>query len=318
MKHQYLKEVIFILLFFALINSCKKIHESPPVADFKVNSEKFYTGVKIYFTDLSTNEPNFWLWDFGDGTKSNKSNPSHMYSSTGSFTVTLKVSNEAGIDTLTKSNFISVIYKPCPDITTVTDIDSNEYKTVLIGDQCWMAENLKTTKYNDGVYLTYRFSNKEWYEKETPAYCWYNNNYDKYGEIYGALYNWYAVNTGKLCPAGWRVPTKDEWSILSDFLGGSSEAGSKLKQSGTKYWESPNSEASNITGFTALPGGYRSGYDGLYNNIKSHAYFWTATERPGSIASWRAWYISLSFKSKAIEVNDYSNEYGKSVRCVKD
>ncbi|MBI5010148.1 MAG: fibrobacter succinogenes major paralogous domain-containing protein, partial [Bacteroidia bacterium] len=137
----------------------------------------------------------------------------------------------------------------------VSDIDGNVYQTVTIGTQVWMKENLKTTKLNDGIALPNVIDNAAWAALTTTGYCWYNNDATTYKSTYGALYNWYAVNTGKLCPIGWHVPSDDEWTLLTTFRGGYSVAGGKLKETGTLHWTSPNTGATNETGFTALPGG---------------------------------------------------------------
>lgn len=111
----------------------------------------------------------------------------------------------------------------------LTDIDGNEYHTIEIDTIVWMAENLKTTRYNDGTTIPHVTDPVEWAGLDTPALCFYGNE-DYYNKnIYGGLYNWYAVNSGKLCPSGWHVPTDDEWNALTGFLGGESVAGSKLK-----------------------------------------------------------------------------------------
>jgi len=107
------------------------------------------------------------------------------------------------------------------------------YKTVKIGSQWWFAENLQTTQYNDGTSISNVTDWFAWRTLTTDAYCWYNNDAATYRNLYGALYNWYAVKTGKLCPSGWHVPSNDEWTILSDYLGGGNVAGGKLKETGT-------------------------------------------------------------------------------------
>ena len=135
-----------------------------------------------------------------------------------------------------------------------TDFDGNNYPVGQIGTQIWMVENLKTTRYNDGTDILSITDNTTWENLITPGYCFYNNGVVN-KNTYGALYNWYAVNTGKLAPKGWHVPTNDEYTTLITFLGGESVASSKLKESGTSHWQSPNTEATNQSGFTALPGG---------------------------------------------------------------
>src|SRR5450759_4787246 len=115
---------------------------------------------------------------------------------------------------------------------TVKDIDGNVYKTVTIGKQVWMVENLKTTKYNDGITIPLVIDNTAWTDLITPKYSWFNNDIAN-KEVYGALYNWYTVNTNKLCPKGWHIPTDEEWTTLTTYLGGEGVAGGKLKETGT-------------------------------------------------------------------------------------
>lgn len=198
-----------------------------------------------------------------------------------------------------------------PDLTygELTDIEGNVYKTIEIGTQVWMAENLTTTKFNDGTDIFWATNNTSWTLATNPAYSWYNN----VSVEYGALYNWYAVNTGKLCPAGWHVSTDDDWTILSTYLGGLTVTGSKLKESGTIHWQSPNSSATNSTGFTALPGGYRY-YNGVFNNIKRYGYWWTSTENSTSNGYARDMHYAYSNLDRISS----DKRSGASVRCVKD
>lgn len=137
----------------------------------------------------------------------------------------------------------------------VLDTDGNIYHTVVIGNQVWIVENLKTTRYNDGTSIPLVTGNTEWINLTTPGYCWYDNDITN-KETYGALYNWYAVQTNKICPAGWHVPSDSEWTALTDFLGGESTAGGKLKEAGTMHWDSPNTGATDESGLTLLPGGF--------------------------------------------------------------
>ncbi len=140
--------------------------------------------------------------------------------------------------------------------TALIDADGNEYTFVTIGSQTWMAENLRTTKLNDGTPLTQIEDCTS--DNKSFGFAFYDNNPVVYGETYGGLYNWYAASSGKLCPEGWRVPTKFEWEALVNYLGGALEAGKALKESGTTHWQSPN-EATNQSGFGGLPGGYFGG-----------------------------------------------------------
>jgi|WetSurMetagenome_2_1015567.scaffolds.fasta_scaffold63125_4 uncharacterized protein (TIGR02145 family) len=197
---------------------------------------------------------------------------------------------------------------------TLTDQDGNVYKTVTIGTQTWMAENLRTTMYNDGTSITNVTGVTEWGNLTTGAYCNYNNttNTDTIA-TYGRLYNWYAVNTGKLCPTGWHVPTDAEWTTLTNYLGGEDAAGGKLKETGTKHWLSPNTGATNETGFTALPGGDR-GDDGAFYDIGHYGIWWSATENNTS----DAWLRYMHYYSSNVTRNYYSRKLGFSVRCVRD
>jgi uncharacterized protein (TIGR02145 family) len=192
---------------------------------------------------------------------------------------------------------------------SVTDIDGNTYKTVEIGAQTWMAENLKTTRYNDGTEIPLKLSSLLWEDTTSLSYCYYNND----SIVYGALYNWYTVNANDICPAGWHIPTDDEWTTLSSVLGGENVAGSKLKETGTTHWNSPNEGATNESGFTALAGGYRSA-SGTYNNIKRYGYFWTSTGNTSTDAFCR--YIYYVFNT--LNQSSSNKMSGLSVRCIKD
>lgn len=197
---------------------------------------------------------------------------------------------------------------------TVTDVDGNVYHTVNIGTQTWMLENLRTTHYNDGKHteIPNVTDNAAWGGLTTPAYCWYDNN-EAYKAAYGALYNWYAVNTGTLCPTGWRVPTDEDWTILINNLGGDTTVvGGKLKEAGTAHWISPNTGADNSSGFTALPGGSHYTNGSFYFNGK-YGWFWSATES----SSTEAMHPYMVYNSGSITRIPGSKSLGFSVRCIK-
>jgi uncharacterized protein (TIGR02145 family) len=201
---------------------------------------------------------------------------------------------------------------------SVTDVEGNVYKTVKIGNQWWMAENLKTTRYNDSTHIPLVMDSTTWFNLHTPGYCWYNNNETAYKDTYGALYNWFTVNTGKLAPIGWHIPTDDEWTILINYLGGKDVAGGKMKETGTVHWESPNKDATNESGFTALPGGERGNIswpDSRFEfaGIRYGGNWWTATEKAtaGGICL-------LSYYTPYAGTSDYFKVDGLSVRCVRD
>jgi uncharacterized protein (TIGR02145 family) len=193
------------------------------------------------------------------------------------------------------------------------DIEGNSYRTVTIGKQVWMAENLKTTKFNDGTEIPLIDDNNTWAKLTTPAYSWYFNDQKEYKNIYGALYNWYAVSSEKLCPVGWHVASEEDWNVLIINHDGLSKAGGRLKAQGTANWKIPNTDATNETGFTALPGGYRS-FEGAFNYLGVSGYWWSSTKyNESSIVFW-----NLRYKSGLIFKYNSEKVCGFSVRCIKN
>ena len=197
---------------------------------------------------------------------------------------------------------------------TVTDIDGNVYKTVKIGDQWWMAENLRVTHYSNGDSIPMVTSDSAWASLSTGARCTYDND-ESNANIYGYLYNWYAVNDDRtIAPVGWHVSTDEEWQILVNCLGGSSVAGGKLKETGTAHWGSPNTGAANESGFSALPGGMRLCSDGIFYFLSNCASFWSST---GYLSDY-AWGHGLYWNNSGVNRGNDYKETGMSVRCVKD
>jgi uncharacterized protein (TIGR02145 family) len=195
---------------------------------------------------------------------------------------------------------------------TIKDIDGNVYTSVTIGTQIWMVENLKTTKNNDGSSIPNVSDALAWTTLTTPAYCWYNNDASTYKATYGALYNWYTVNLGKLCPTGWHVPTDSEWTILTTYLGGESIAGGKIKEIGTTHWETPNTGATNECGFTALPGGLLTDAGRFFMN-GYYSGWWSSTENGNN-----AWERAVYTQENYVERSSVSKVIGFSVRCLKN
>lgn len=191
-----------------------------------------------------------------------------------------------------------------------TDGDNNNYPVVEIGTQIWMAENLKTTKYNDGNIIPLVADNTSWNILITPGVCWINND-PAYKDTYGALYNWYTVATGKLCPQGWRVSSNSDWSTLIAYLGGNSSSGGKLKEAGTVHWFSPNIGASNETGFTALPGAFRSD-GGVFGPLGYSGYWWSSSGQ----STGKAYYYIMKKNYSWAGSEYYYKCDGYSVRCV--
>ncbi|PKK82178.1 MAG: hypothetical protein CVT49_15080 [candidate division Zixibacteria bacterium HGW-Zixibacteria-1] len=223
--------------------------------------------------------------------------------------------NSGAVNILDVTYLISYLYKsgPAPDCGTVTDIDGNVYQTIKIGDQVWMAENLKVTHYRNGDSIPNVTNNNTWAYLNTGAYCEYSNNIANVA-VYGRLYNWYAVADDRnLAPADWHVASKAEWQTLIDYLGGDDVAGGKLKEAGTTHWVSPNTGATNESGFTALPGGYRNPL-GSFTYLGSHALFWTSSPYNTTAALGR----SMNNLDSAIYQTYFNNPLGRSVRCIKD
>jgi uncharacterized protein (TIGR02145 family) len=200
-----------------------------------------------------------------------------------------------------------------PTPGTIKDIDGNIYHTVTIGTQIWMVENLRTTRNNDGTSIPLVTDSTLWSNLSTPGYCWYNNDALTYKNNYGALYNWYEVNTGKLAPKGWHVPTDDEWTILANYLGGDSIAAGKMKETGSSHWFSPNFNATNESGFTAIPGGYHDIIGG-YGGMHGQANFWSTTESIYGVA----WCRGIVYYKTNLERGLTEKGDGLSVRCLKD
>ncbi len=216
----------------------------------------------------------------------------------------------------------------CPNPTSgfgpnIADEDGNSYKTVYIGSQKWMAENLRTTKYNDGTMIPLVIDPTKWAENfnkmsTLPMMSWYNNDKDNsIATKYGALYNWYAItplyNEDKnVCPTHWHLPSDDEWTVLLDFIAGD---GGKLKKEGITEWLSPNSFATNTSGFSALPAGFRD-EAGNYVQISTNGKWWSSLQH--EIFKSNAWYRDLNNGNGALFRGFYDKSAGLSVRCVED
>lgn len=194
----------------------------------------------------------------------------------------------------------------------IFDIEGNEYYTVTIGEQIWMAENLKTTTLNDGTVIPNITDNSEWSALNTPAYCWNENDKETFKDEFGALYNWYTVNTQKVCPEGWRLPTDEDFNQLL----GDDYNGTILREQGFKYWSEPWSNTSysntNKTGFTALPSGTRwnNGSFDSYFEERCNCYIWGYTSENSSFE------LQIT-PVQASVVENISKTQGNSIRCIK-
>jgi uncharacterized protein (TIGR02145 family) len=216
---------------------------------------------------------------------------------------------------------------------TISDNDGNSYQTIGIGSQVWMAENLKTTKFNDGVAIQNVTSDAAWAALTTPAYCIFNNDALNYKPTYGVLYNWHTIDAAangnrNVCPAGWHVPSDEEWTTLKNYLGesvsgvwsfttlstGSNIAGKMLKEAGTLHWLAPNT-GTNDTGFKALPGGSRNP-TGFFNYIGTNGYWWSSTKQ--NWGNMDAYFNSIYNDNSVMSVDPGNRSYGFSVRCIKN
>ena len=287
-----------------------------PIADFTATPDIGTRPLSVSFTDQSANNPGSWHWDFGDGGNSTEQNPAHTYIQVGTYTVQLTVTNNAGSEIEEKISFIHVT----DSSGQLTDIDGNVYKTVEIGLQEWMAENLKVTHYRNGDDIPIVYDFGEWGDLSTGAYCWFQNDIS-WKDLYGALYNWYAVvDSRELCPAGWHIPSKYEWTTLTNFLGGADIAGVKMKSTRMEpdahpRWDSNNSpSATNSSGFSGLPGGYRTD-EWYFAYLGAVGAFWSCSEYT---PDYNAWISSLNLDYSSVGSHIYDNEYGFSVRCLRD
>lgn len=214
------------------------------------------------------------------------------------------------------------------DAMPIMDIDGNTYKVIMSEEGVWMAENLKTTRFNDGKAIPQNKNKvawEAWSSVKSPMYGWHSSD-PKYRETYGAMYNWHAVGTGKLCPKGWHVPTEKEWNDLMDYAGSSQKSGdnpSKLKESGTTHWKSPNKGAANAIHFNALPAGEVS-YFNTDEEPGTMTTWWTSSEDLNDVSSEpktspaNALIIGLSYDFQSKTVGTYQKESALPVRCKMD
>jgi uncharacterized protein (TIGR02145 family) len=196
--------------------------------------------------------------------------------------------------------------------TACIDNNGNTYKTVTIGNQVWMAENLRTTKYNDGTAIPNVTSAAAWGTLTTGAYCWYNNDAATYQATHGAWYNWYTVLTGKICPTGWHLPSESEWNILTNSLGGESLAGEMLKTStGWNNRDGKIGNGSNSSGFSGLPSGYRLD-NGTFFGMGDGGDWWSTTIDNSN----QALFFHLSYWDGQAFKFYYPKSFGFSIRCL--
>ena len=285
------------------------------------NSQTQQFTCTAHFSDGSTQDvTNQAIWSIFPGT-AGSINSGGLFTahSTNTGTETVTATYQGQIDHTT----VTVLTNG-PETGTVTDIDGNVYQTVKIGDQWWMAENLKVTHYRNGDPIPNVTDDSTWEGLTTGAFGNYDNDAN-IAETYGSLYNGYAVDDSRnIAPEGWHVPSDDEWKELEMYLGmNQSEAyntgwrgtdeGGKLKEAGIVHWFSPNFGATNESGFSALPGGYRRSTGG-YSKIGGYAYFRSSTE----LNNGNTWYRHLDYERSKVYRSNHDDQAGFSVRCVRD
>lgn len=316
----YLYAVVSAL--FLLIGSCKKDDENKAtlavltttdISDLTLNSARFGGNITSDGGSMIIARGVCWSFDITPTIVDNKTIDS---TGIGSFTRVITglktnttyymrayATNSLGTEYGNVLSFILWLNMPGP---MATDIDGNSYNSVKIGNQIWMTENLKVTRYSTGNSIPNVVDDTTWVHLTTGAY--FDNT------TYGKLYNWYTVvDSSNLCPSGWHVPTDGEWTSLTNYLGGEDVAGSRLKETGTNHWKTPNIGATNESGFTALPGGSRLASDLFFHD--GHGGAWWSTTKYNSD---RAWYRSLFYSDFIVSRKYNSLKSGFSVRCVKD
>ena len=331
-----------LLLILVILLSCEK-NQPPtctivaPADDTEIEiGETVIISVIPDDSDGSITEVRFYINDIGLGSASSYPykypwNTSDVEMGSHTIGATVKDNNGASA-----TDEIVVLIIEERIIGPVTDVNGNVYQTVKIGTQWWMAENLKTTHYADGTAIPLVESSSAWNELSVSdkAYCW-NYNSNKNMDIYGGLYTWAAAMNGAasshsfpsgvqgVCPDGWHLPSDYEWQKLEMFLGMSlaeaekkgwrgTDEGGKLKEVGTVHWTSPNKGATNASGFTARPGGYR-GSHGSFNDVGYSGSWWSSTDN-----SMSAWYRAVDNYSSDVYRIGYNKNFAFSVRCVRD
>jgi uncharacterized protein (TIGR02145 family) len=304
-----------------------------PVPDFTASRTTIMVGESVQFTDHSSNTPTGWFWEFGDGGTSTEQNPSHVYSAVGLYPVSLTASNSYGENKIIKDGLITVIEKTV-ETGIYTDIrDGHEYKWVKIGGQIWMAENLAYLPFVSPL-SAFSFTERYYYVYDYEGTI-INDAEDTYNyRTYGVLYNWPAAMSGftsstvnpsnvqGICSDGWHLPSLAEWNELIDYLGGDSQAIGAMKEAGIEHWSSSNTGVTNISGFTALPGGgawYIESTDSNYltfRGLNNQGFWWTTNEDDANLD--KAFILIMGYDAATVNKAGDFKSAGNSVRCVKD
>lgn len=310
---------VIVGLILILVNSCKK-NEVPVVTTTIVSNIKATTAISGgNITDEGSSKVTArgvcWNTNTPPAIADNKTNDGVGAGSFISSITGLNANVEYFVSAYAINN-AGVGYGPVLSFKTyaIADIDGNIYDSVIIGNQCWMVENLKVTKYRNGDLIgTTTPDTLDISGKATPKYQWAYDGNESSVAIYGRLYTWYVVTDSRtVCPTGWHVPTDAEWTTLSTYLGGESVAGGKLKETGTTHWLAPNTGATNESGFTAFPGGLR--YDLGFASGGYCGQWWSSTEDFLT----QSWARMIDYSDREVGRSSWIKRYGLSVRCLKD
>ena len=314
---------LLILLFFSifLLQSCKKEKAAPPVITTtevtEISNITAVSGGNITYDGGESVTVRGVCWSTSHN-PTISDNKTENGSGTGVFTSS--VSGLTGMTTYYvkayATNGAGTSYGNEISFKTfaINDVDGNGYNSVTIGTQTWLTENLKTTGLNDNSKIPLVADSITWLSLTTPACCWYKNDESNNKITYGALYNWYTVNTGKLCPIGWHVPSDQEWTTLTDYLGGLAVAGGKMKEVGTTHWISPNTGATNESGFKSLAAGQRT-TDGTFFDFGTAAIWWSSTPYNYEKPFYRSNYYTSTVVNRGYGT---LNNVGLSIRCIKN
>jgi len=347
---KFFKTALFILLFaYAILPSCKKVDNKPSVT---TDPAFWISRTSTHFKGSYINEGSDTVISYGF-CWSIKSQPTYDDHRTGSdymingtygtvlsglspattyyvrayaTTVNGKIyGNQESFTTKPATSLVT--FNPALTYQTVSDIDGNIYKTIKIGTQEWMAENLKTSSLNDGTTIPVVTDDDIWDNLKSPGLSWYNNSETDFKNIYGGYYNWYSVSSGKLCPVGWHVSSENDWITLKVFLGMTPEdaaggyytnnlVANKIKETGTLNWVGESKGETNESGFTALPGGSRISSITFIGEGES-GYWWSSSLINGKTFS--HWVVQNETNILRREITSTENgSFGFNVRCVKD
>lgn len=324
----YLMAIIILIGYGILLNSCEDSNDNnepepqnnPPTCSITspVDNSEISQGESVEITvnaddiDGNLKEVRFYVNETGIGLANNF--PYKYTWDTDGYSVGQYSLIVVAIDEKQAEARDTVVINLAVVENVISDVDGNVYKTVIIGNQEWMAENLKTTKYNDGTSISLVTDNSEWQNLTSGAYCWYENDENNYKDNYGALYNWYTIATEKVCPSGWHVPTNQEWLELTEFIsqdGHDGFIGKVLKT--TKGWANERN-GTNVYKFSAFPSGLRNLGYGTFDKIGERAYWWTST----SYSETDSWARYIGSEDYDVLSNFLGKKNGFSIRCVKD